>query len=366
MSIRYMMLMWCVFHDLAMSVQISDEPKIETTVEMSQLKLEPVDEEKQDIESKAETTEFKNESPFSLRGHKNNYRKASSAEMTQSLRVFLDKTAQSNPQETEAKMEHDVPDNSVESILLGNQSIIFATPFLEKYTKISVLCWNIANVLFEDMEALTHGIATGLIAYSGALQNSEQSTFASLAIQMGLIAHAMQKLSSFSSKVIPIREKQALGYQQMNRLNRNHASIHDLTILRLSASQDSVTDSEYSTKNLEKLYTFCAVFKNIAWDQLGVYVILLQTGTYSLVNWGNTMNNPKLKHRLLVYAIFCSIAGTFLQYYVKHLSKSVPKVEHKALLARVLNNPPVEKNRTEGHTEITHEQIQHHHGAENV
>lgn len=225
---------------------------------------------------------------------------------------------------------------SIASELLGNQSAIFSNPCLERYAKCSVLMWHIINAFLDDIEAFSQGAATAFIAYAGTVQGPRQAIITTLALQVGFIAHALHKLSVFSEQVVKAREKQALTYIHINRLKKQERQ-NPVISLEMSREDLELNAENYSSPSIEGFYSCCATARNIAWDNLGVYVILLQSAAYSLMNWSTAFHDEKTRQKFIVIATFCSIAGTACQYYIKALSRNTPKAEHKATHAHKIN-----------------------------
>lgn len=241
-----------------------------------------------------------------------------------------DRNAFTNPQSNTSDNNNN--DDDIHTVLLGNNKVIFSTPRLEYYTKLSASFWIIMNLFLDDLEMLTHGLATAFIAYSGTTNGLNQSHITSLAIQIGLIGNALHRIHVFSEQVMPLRRKQAAEYEKKNKELYDEENQLQLT---QPANPDDIenNDDYYSPKLVVDFYSGCAVFKNIIWDHIGLYVILLQASSYSILNWSLTVNEAEKKELILI-ATFMSIASTFGQYFVKNIAKSTPKLEQMALSAR--------------------------------
>lgn len=218
------------------------------------------------------------------------------------------------------------------SEFFGNKQVVFSTPFLERYARCSAVTWNILATGISDAEALLHAAGVAMIACSGAMPQNLQKDFAIYAVQIAIVAYGVSNLNSFSEKVVAVREAQAIEYERLNRENALNAA-HILT----EGHHFQPANTTFTTPFLESYYTNCAVLRNITWDNLGFFTILLKSAAYSIANWSNTAVTERSRSELLLIAMFVGFASIFCEYYVKYLSKNTPKMEQKALEARHIN-----------------------------
>ncbi len=218
------------------------------------------------------------------------------------------------------------------SEFFGNKEVVFATPFLERYARCSAVTWNILATGISDAEALLHAAGVAMIACSGAMPQHLQRDFAVYAVQIAIVAYGISNLNSFAEKVVEVREAQAIEYERLNRENALNVSQVLIGEHHLQAASTTFT-----TPFLERYYTTCAVLRNITWDNLGFFTILLKSAAYSIANWSNTATTEKSRSDLLLVAMFVGFTSIFCEYYVKYLAKNTPKMEQKALEARHIN-----------------------------
>ena len=120
---------------------------------------------------------------------------------------------------------------------------------------------------------------------------------------------------------------------QPNRVDLNQ-SRRDQTDPNQAANKQ--TEKKQTCLNyLERYYFFCAAFRNITWDHIGVYSILGQSICNCFVLW--SIIYADRIHDLLKIAIFLDIASTASQSYAKNSAHATKKLEERALELRSKN-----------------------------
>ncbi|MBA4249894.1 MAG: hypothetical protein C0432_05270 [Candidatus Puniceispirillum sp.] len=229
--------------------------------------------------------------------------------------------------------------NSINSILLGKQTIGFSSNFLEAYTKKSALFWNICNAILDDLEAFGHVAATCLILFAKTETTISPSTFITLSIQVGLIAHALSKLNNFAGKVVEARNKRVQECTKMNALQKianEEAKTNPPALREATPEEIEFLQSNYSTPFLQGFFKRLTVARIVMWDIFGVSSILFQSAAYSLANWSTYDSDNR--HLFLTSAAICGVLGNFCELYLKKIKKNTETSESDAIKSKKYNS----------------------------
>lgn len=228
---------------------------------------------------------------------------------------------------------------SIDSLLLGKKAIGFSSAFLESYTKKSAFFWNICNAILDDIEGFTHAAATCLIIFTNADTKISSTAFITLSIQIGLIAHALNKLNSFAEKVVVARNSLALDCIRQQHLQKLNKENQQATLHFREPTAEELTYIEnpenYSTPFLQGFYKHLTEARIVMWDFFGIASIIFQSAGYSLANWST--NDPEYRRFFLTGAAICGLLGNFCELYLKKIKKNTETAEEKALNSRKYN-----------------------------
>ncbi len=230
----------------------------------------------------------------------------------------LDSLESKQPQVSDESTSND----SFDSVVYGNQDIEYSNWLLERYAKKTASCWSFIYSIFGDLDSISHAAETALTVCTQYVEGD----IAVYVIEVTMIADTLHQLYSLSQKIAPIRAKQARMYEAQNKANALKALDPErpLTIDGKEISEDS---EYYVSKSAACCYNFCATYRNIAWEQMGILAILCRVAGNSIVAF--SLNSDS--NTYLFVATLLRIAGTFSLIYAKSLSKNTKDMEEKAM-----------------------------------
>ena len=210
--------------------------------------------------------------------------------------------------------------------LLGNNNLIFSSPFLEWYSSHSATSWHVIGHFIPFAQFFIKSGATGLMTYS-QFAYEDQTLYAEYALQLGLVANALDMIEVFIDKVVIVRENQALTYAKMNKeleeRERNPQSVYFIN--NKPASEYQIFFSPF----LENFYSNSAVWQNVLWDNVGVWSIISASLAYSLIGWSSIESNPQVQRQYILAGTLLSFASAALALLAKKLKVEVTDTETK-------------------------------------
>ena len=232
----------------------------------------------------------------------------------------LDCLESKQDQVEEKVADQSTSNDSFDTVVFGNQDIIYSNWLLEKYAKNSFMCWGFIYSIFGDLDSISHAAETALTVCTQYVKGD----IAVYVIEVTMIADTLHQLYSLSQKILPIRAKQARMYEKQNKLN---AALDPERPLMIDGKNISENSDYYASSCNACCYNFCATYRNIAWEQMGILAILCRVLGNSIVAFSLTSNS----NTYLFAATLLRIGGTFSLIYAKSLSKNTKEMEQKAI-----------------------------------
>lgn len=238
------------------------------------------------------------------------------------IRDDLDSLESKQVHVDEKVADESTSNDSFDSVVFGNQDIVYSNWLLERYTKRASMCWDFIYSIFGDLDSISHAAETALTVCTQYVHGD----IAVYVIEVTMIADTLHQLYSLSQKIAPIRAKQARMYEAQNKLNALKAQDPERPLL-IDGKEISENSDYYASSSTACCYNFCATYRNIAWEQMGILAILCRVAGNSIVAFSLTGNS----NTYLFVATLLRIAGTFSLIYAKSLSKNTREMEQKAI-----------------------------------
>ncbi len=232
----------------------------------------------------------------------------------------------SNHGDSAKRTDEEKSNDSIDSILLGNQDSRYSNSILECYAKKASTCWSFLYTWLGDFDSIFQASETALMTCT---QFASSKHFSIYVIEMTMIADTFRQLYSLSQRIAPIRGKQARAYERQNRLNALEKKNPERLLL-INGKDASENVDFYASKSAACCYNFCATYRNIAWEQIGVLAILCRISANSVVAFSLATDENKCKSLLFV-AMLLRIGGTACYLYAKNLSKNTKEMEQMAM-----------------------------------
>ena len=115
-------------------------------------------------------------------------------------------------------------------------------------------------------------------------------------------------------------------YEAQNKLNAIERQNPNRPLL-IDGKDISENEEYYVSESSACFYNFCATYRNIAWDQMGIFAILCRVLGNSIVAF--SLQNKSETY--LFAATLLRVAGTACHLYAKSLSKNTKEMEKKAI-----------------------------------